>query len=100
MQSSAALRRDQRTDVVRRVSVLAYLAGGSSAATGTKSRAAQAAVTALFQSMQDDPAKFADLQRAKYIMGLGQSLTGEVTSRAGRSRIAAWLMPESGDRDR
>lgn len=40
---------------------------------------AQAAVTALFQAMQDDPAKFADLQRAKVIMGLGQPLTGEVT---------------------
>ena len=41
--------------------------------------AAQAAVTALFQAMQDDPAKFADLQRAKFIMGLGQPLTGIVT---------------------
>jgi len=41
--------------------------------------AAQAAVTALFSAMQDDPAKFADLQRAKYLMGLGQPLTGVVT---------------------
>lgn len=41
--------------------------------------AAQEAVTRLFASMQDDPGKFADLQRAKYIMGLGQPLTGEVT---------------------
>jgi dihydrodipicolinate synthase/N-acetylneuraminate lyase len=40
---------------------------------------AQAAVTSLFHAMQDDPARFADLQRAKYIMGLGQPLTGEVT---------------------
>jgi dihydrodipicolinate synthase/N-acetylneuraminate lyase len=40
---------------------------------------AQAAVTSLFQAMQDDPAKFADLQRAKFIMGLGQPLTGEVS---------------------
>jgi dihydrodipicolinate synthase/N-acetylneuraminate lyase len=39
----------------------------------------QAAVTALFQAMQDDPKKFADLQRAKYIMGLGQPLTAEIT---------------------
>ncbi|MBI1248522.1 hypothetical protein GC197_11870 [bacterium] len=39
---------------------------------------AQLAVTALFQAMQDDPAKFADLQRAKYIMGLGMPLTGSV----------------------
>jgi dihydrodipicolinate synthase/N-acetylneuraminate lyase len=41
--------------------------------------AAQSAVTALFAAMQDDPRKFADLQRAKFIMGLGQPLTGEVT---------------------
>lgn len=40
--------------------------------------AAQAAVTDLFTAMQDDPRKFADLQRAKYIMGLGQPLTSEV----------------------
>jgi dihydrodipicolinate synthase/N-acetylneuraminate lyase len=40
--------------------------------------AAQCAVTAVFQSMQDDPKKFADLQRAKFIMGLGQPLTGTV----------------------
>ena len=36
-------------------------------------------MTALFQAMQDDPTKFADLQRAKYIMGLGHPLTGAVT---------------------
>lgn len=40
---------------------------------------AQLAVTALFQSMQDDPTKFADLQRAKHVMGLGHPLTGVVT---------------------
>ncbi|MFI4874641.1 MAG: hypothetical protein ACIALR_04860 [Blastopirellula sp. JB062] len=39
----------------------------------------QKAVTALFVAMQDDPQKFADLQRAKKIMGLGQPITGEVT---------------------
>jgi len=42
--------------------------------------AAQAAVTQLFNSMQDDPGKFADLQRAKWMMGLGHPLTGEVTA--------------------
>ena len=41
--------------------------------------AAQAAVTQLFEAMQDDPKKFADLQRAKYIMGLSHPLTGTVT---------------------
>ncbi|MFK8113497.1 MAG: dihydrodipicolinate synthase family protein [Rubripirellula sp.] len=40
---------------------------------------AQQAVTALFESMQDDPRKFADLQRAKFIMGLGHPLCDEVT---------------------
>ncbi|MFO7594382.1 MAG: hypothetical protein R6X15_10105 [Pseudomonadota bacterium] len=40
---------------------------------------AKQAATALFQSMQDDPQQFADLQRAKYIMGLGHPLTGTVT---------------------
>lgn len=39
----------------------------------------QAAVTLLFESMQDDPRLFADLQRAKYIMGLGHPLCGEVS---------------------
>jgi hypothetical protein len=39
---------------------------------------AQEAVGALFASMQDDPRRFADLQRAKFIMGLGHPLTGEV----------------------
>ena len=40
---------------------------------------AQAAVTLLFTAMQDDPARFADLQRAKYIMGLGHPLLATVT---------------------
>jgi len=40
---------------------------------------AQQAATAVFQSMQDEPGAFADLQRAKYVMGLGHPLTGEVT---------------------
>lgn len=39
---------------------------------------ARHAVTALFAAMQDDPQKFADLQRAKYIMGLGHPLTATV----------------------
>jgi dihydrodipicolinate synthase/N-acetylneuraminate lyase len=40
---------------------------------------AQEAATRLFESMQDDPRHFADLQRAKYIMGMGHPLTGTVT---------------------
>lgn len=41
--------------------------------------AAQEAVRQLFAAMQDDPRRFADLQRAKFVMGLGHPLTGTVT---------------------
>ena len=41
---------------------------------------AQQAVTEMFQSMQDDPRHFADLQRAKYIMGLGHPICGQVST--------------------
>ena len=63
--------------------------------------AAQSAVTALFQAMQDDPQKFAGLQRAKYIMGLGQPLTGEV-SEAQIERVFAALesLPRTADKQR
>lgn len=66
-----------------------------------EAQAAQAAVTLLFQSMQDDPAKFADLQRAKFIMGLGQPLLGTVTT-AHASRVMAALraLPRREDRQR
>ena len=40
---------------------------------------AQKAVTRLFEAMQDDPLKFADLQRTKFVMGLGQPLLGQVS---------------------
>jgi dihydrodipicolinate synthase/N-acetylneuraminate lyase len=63
--------------------------------------AAQAAVTALFCSMQDDPAKFADLQRAKYIMGLGHPLTGTVTAQQVERVLAALAeLPRASDSDR
>jgi len=41
--------------------------------------AAQLAADAIFRSMQDDPHHFADLQRAKYMMGLGHPLTASVS---------------------
>jgi len=61
-----------------------------------EAEAAQAAVTALFQAMQDDPTKFADLQRAKYIMGLGHPLTETVTQPQVERVLAAleYLRPE------
>lgn len=63
--------------------------------------AAQSAVTALFQSMQDDPTKFADLQRAKFIMGLGQPLLGAVTpAQVERVLTALRQLPRPADRSR
>jgi hypothetical protein len=51
--------------------------------------------------MQDDPRKFADLQRAKFIMGLGQPLTGEVTSSQVERVLAALrTLPRTADRQR
>jgi dihydrodipicolinate synthase/N-acetylneuraminate lyase len=62
---------------------------------------AQTAVTVLFQAMQDDPGKFADLQRAKFIMGLGQPLTGIVTSdQVERVLSALHSLPRAADRQR
>ena len=63
--------------------------------------AAQTAVTVLFAAMQDDPAKFADLQRAKFLMGLGQPLTGVVTTEQFVPVLTALAnLPRAADRDR
>jgi dihydrodipicolinate synthase/N-acetylneuraminate lyase len=63
--------------------------------------AAQAAVTALFVAMQDDPNKFADLQRAKFIMGLGHPLTGAVNPKQFEPVLAALArLPRAEDRQR
>jgi dihydrodipicolinate synthase/N-acetylneuraminate lyase len=63
--------------------------------------AAQEAVSALFRAMQDDPTKFADLQRAKYIMGLGQPLTGQVQpEQVERVMRALESLPRAADRSR
>jgi dihydrodipicolinate synthase/N-acetylneuraminate lyase len=63
--------------------------------------AAQRAVTVLFASMQDDPTRFADLQRAKVIMGLGQPLTGEITHDHVQRVISALRsLPRDDDRAR
>ena len=62
---------------------------------------AQTAVTVLFQAMQDDPQKFADLQRAKFIMGLGQPLTGNVSAhQVERVLSALRTLPRAEDRKR
>lgn len=63
--------------------------------------AAQQAVTHLFQSMQDDPRRFADLQRAKFIMGLGHPLTAEVSAeQIDRIITALQTVPRPTDRHR
>jgi len=51
--------------------------------------------------MQDDPQHFADLQRAKYIMGLGHPLTSTV-SYAQAQHVLEILkgLPDSNDRMR
>jgi hypothetical protein len=43
----------------------------------------------LFRSMQDDPDQFADLQRAKYLLGLGHPLRGEVLPSQVKAILAA-----------
>ena len=63
--------------------------------------AAQAAAIALFQAMQDAPGHFADLQRAKYVMGLGHPLTGAVTEAQAEAVLAAVEgLERAADRDR
>lgn len=63
--------------------------------------AAQGAVTRVFESMQGDPARFADLQRAKYAMGLGQPLTGSVSDdQVTRIFEAMEAVPREADRGR
>jgi dihydrodipicolinate synthase/N-acetylneuraminate lyase len=63
--------------------------------------AAQNAVTLLFQSMQDDPGRFADVQRAKFIMGLGHPICGVVTEpQIERVLDALRNVPRNDDRDR
>ncbi len=87
-----ALQDGPRHDIMRRqrcgftsgpmsFAIYSYLAIQSAAEKNDWAAVAQhqAAVTAVFAAMQDDPGKFADLQRAKVIMGLGQPITREVT---------------------
>ncbi|MGD2132295.1 MAG: dihydrodipicolinate synthase family protein [Maricaulaceae bacterium] len=62
---------------------------------------AQEAATALFEAMQDDPRSFADLQRAKYIMGLGHPLSAAVTEdQVERVFAALEGLPRAADRMR
>ena len=61
----------------------------------------QKAVTALFEAMQDDPTKFADLQRAKFIMGLGLPLTSSLDhDKIERVFHALERLPRKSDRER
>jgi hypothetical protein len=63
--------------------------------------AAQDAVTRLFAAMQDDPAKFANLQIAKFIMGLGEPLTATISDEQVERVFAALeSLPRQADRRR
>ncbi len=60
-----------------------------------------AAASRLFEAMQDDPQHFADLQRAKYVMGLGQPLTTTVTDDQAEAIIETIAsLPRQADRRR
>lgn len=79
----------------------AHLLGAAARGQWPEVAASQRAVTVLFESMQDDPARFADLQRAKYIMGLGHPLTGTVGDDQVRRVIEALEgLPRPEDRSR
>jgi len=59
------------------------------------------ALTDLFQSLQDDPRKFADLQRTKYILGLGHPITGTISEgQINRFFTALEALPRAEDRNR
>lgn len=78
-----------------------HLLAAAAACDWAEVTAAQAAVSVLFQAMQDDPGKFADLQRAKYIMGLGQPLTSQVQpEQVERVMTALESLPRPADRTR
>ena len=63
--------------------------------------ASQAAVTQLFAAMQSDPAKFANLQIAKFIMGLGEPITATIgDGQVERVFAALESLPREADRRR
>ncbi|MCC9607158.1 hypothetical protein LOC68_14240 [Blastopirellula sp. JC732] len=78
-----------------------YLLKAAAAQRWNEVAQSQAAVSTIFAAMQDDPNKFADLQRAKVIMGLGQPLTSEVTDeQINRVFEALESLPRGEDRRR
>lgn len=63
--------------------------------------AAQQAVSLVFQAMQDDPGRFADLQRAKMMMGLGHPIAGTITApQTAQVLQALHAIPRVADRQR
>lgn len=63
--------------------------------------AAQQSTDAIFRSMQDDPRHFADLQRAKFMMGLGHPLVGQISDeQVERVFDALEHLPRNADRQR
>jgi len=85
------------------LAVYQYLHLLQAAAAGDWEEVAQAtlATDRLFHAMQDDPRRFADLQRAKYIMGLGHPFTGQVTGAQAEQVLGALQeLPRAADRRR
>lgn len=63
--------------------------------------ASMSAVAALFAAMQDDPKRFADLQRAKFVMGLGQPIARDIQpGQVERIFAALEALPRAADRQR
>ncbi len=78
-----------------------HILAAADAADWDEAAMAQQAVTTLFESMQDDPTRFADLQRAKYIMGLGHPLQAAIKeTQIERVFAALEALPRAQDRQR
>lgn len=78
-----------------------HLLQAAAAGDWTEVEAAQAALDRLFRAMQDDTGRFADLQRAKAVMGLGQPLLDTVSeAQCGQLVEALDGVARSADRQR
>jgi dihydrodipicolinate synthase/N-acetylneuraminate lyase len=75
-----------------------YILGAADREDWDEVAAAQQSTDAIFRSMQDDPRHFADLQRAKFMMGLGHPLTGQISDQqVERVFEALELLPRHAD---
>lgn len=78
-----------------------YLLAAARRGEWQRAQSALDAAGVLFRAMQDDPQHFADLQRAKYLMGLGHPLTGTIEANQIEPILQALeSLPEPDDRRR